>query len=207
MHHTKNLCRLIKLAAKGGEKFKQMGWQMQSFLKLGSCGLLLLSCGSATEANAAGEGTSATKTIDALTSCRTVADSQERLACYDRATDTIIAARTRKDLIVMDKAEVRETRKGLFGFSLPKVRIFGKDDDTAEADLSDVTLKITSVRDIGFGKWRFAVENGGVWETTEAHPRFKDPKVGESVLIEKGALNGYFAKIGKGHRVSAKRIQ
>ena len=37
--------------------------------------------------------------------------------------------------VVVDKAEIREARRGLFGFKLPKIRLFGGgDDDDDEAN-------------------------------------------------------------------------
>ena len=57
-----------------------------------------------------------------------VADNAERLACFDKAVGTIVAASDSDDLRIVDREEVRETRRKLFGFALPDLGIFGRRD-------------------------------------------------------------------------------
>ena len=149
--------------------------------------------------------TAATGPLAGLAQCRGVADGPERLACYDKAVDTLTAATARKDVVVMDRAEMREARHGLFGFSLPRLRIFGNSDAGDEPE-HDLVAKVASARQLGYGKWRFTLDSGAVWETTEADRSFDGPKVGQDILLQRGALGGYFAKVGKQHRVAAQRV-
>ena len=85
---------------------------------------------------------------------------------------------------------------------------FGQDVDPAEdaADEKQLSTVITNARTIGYGKWRFTVEGGAVWETVEANMRFNDPAPGRKVLIERGSLGAYFVTVEKGGRVQAKRV-
>jgi hypothetical protein len=148
------------------------------------------------------------KQVIALQECRAKADPSDRLACYDRAIDALTAAAESEELVIVERAEVRKARKGLFGFTLPRIGLLAGRDGNAEdeADAKNVEVRITASRAFGYGKWRFTVETGAVWETVEASAGFVDPLPGRTVLLEKGSLGGYFAKVGKGRRVQAKRI-
>lgn len=147
--------------------------------------------------------------VAALQACRTKADAAERLACYDKAVDVLSAATASRELVVIDKADVKTARKGLFGFSLPNISFLtGKSGDAeAEADARELQTTIVSARQWNREFWRFTVEDGAVWETTEAKRSFNDPKAGASVTIERGSLGAYYAKVGKGGRVQARRIK
>lgn len=148
------------------------------------------------------------KPVAALQQCRTMTDTTARLACYDRAVDALNAATASNEVVIVERQEVRKVRKGLFGFSLPKVGFLTGQPGNAEdkADTSEMQGVITASRSIGNGKWRFTVEEGGTWETVEANMGFSDPLPGRKVLLEAGSLGGYFAKVEKGRRVQAKRI-
>jgi hypothetical protein len=148
------------------------------------------------------------KSVAALTSCRTLADAAARLACYDRAVDALSAATASGDVVIVERTEVRKARKGLFGFTLPRIDFLSGKPGNAEdaADEKELNTVITSARALSYGKWRFTVEGGAIWETVEASLRFNDPLPGRKVLIERGSLGGYFVTVGKGGRVQAKRI-
>ncbi len=148
------------------------------------------------------------KQVTALQACRTKTDSAERLACYDKAVNVLTAATASQDVVIVERSEVRKARKGLFGFSLPRIGFLAGRDGNAEdeADVARQETKIVSSRSIGYGKWRFTVENGAVWETVEVNMGFDDPLPGRMVLLEKGSLGSYFAKVGKGRRVQTKRV-
>jgi len=143
-----------------------------------------------------------------LQRCKTVADAATRLACYDKAVAVLTAATASGDTLVVERSEVRKARKGLFGFTLPRIDFLAGRDDSPEdvADEQRLVTTVVSSRPTSYGKWRFTVEGGGIWETVEAASGFGEPKPGVAVTIEKGSLGAYFAKVGKGRRVQAKRI-
>lgn len=145
--------------------------------------------------------------LDALSKCRAESDPTARVACYDSAVDALTAARAKKDIVVLDKEDVRQTRRGLFGFALPRLPFFaGKEDDPDAEIPKELKSTVKSTRAIGYGKWRIELEDGALWETTEARTGFKDPKPGAAITIERGLMNGYFITIGDGRRVAAKRV-
>lgn len=149
------------------------------------------------------------KQVTALQQCRTESDPAKRLACYDKAVDALAAATASQEVVVVERTEVRKARKGLFGFTLPRIGFLAGRDDNAEdaADAARLETKITASREIGYGKWRFTVESGAVWETVETNMGFSDPLPGRTVLLERGALGAYYAKVTNGRRVQAKRVQ
>ena len=155
-----------------------------------------------------GPGAPPAKSFVALQACRTINDPATRLACYDRATDALTAATVKGDVVVVERTEVRKARKGLFGFALPRIGFLTGKPDNAEdtADERQLETVVTAGRSIGYGKWRFTVEGGAIWETVEATVGFRDPAPGKRVLIERGSLGGYFVTVEKGRRVQAKRV-
>lgn len=148
------------------------------------------------------------KPVVALQQCRTIADAAARVACYDKAVDALTAATASNEVMVVERQEVRKVRKGLFGFSVPKIGFLtGRDDNPEDkADAAELQTTITASRPIANGKWRFTVEGGGTWETLETNMGFTDPLPGRKVLLQAGSLGSYFAKVEKGRRVQAKRV-
>lgn len=144
----------------------------------------------------------------ALQSCRAIADSAQRLACYDNAAAALDAAAKSEEVVIVDRQEVRKARKGLFGFNLPRVGFLagraGNSEDQADEQALDDT--VASARALPYGKWRITLTSGGVWETLEADSRFTDPRPGMAVNLTKGAMGNYFFKVAKGRAVSARRI-
>jgi hypothetical protein len=167
------------------------------------CSLIILPA-----ASMAAEPAPVAKQVTALQACRVKTDSAERLACYDKAVDVLSAAAASQEVVIVERSEVRKARKGLFGFSLPRIGFLAGRDGNAEdeADVARLETKIVSSRSVGYGKWRFTVESGAVWETVEVKLGFDDPLPGRTVVLEKGSLGSYFAKVGKGRQVQAKRV-
>ncbi len=169
----------------------------------------LLALNASSYAFAAEPPTPMAKQVLALQACRAKADATDRLACYDQAVDVLSAATASQDLVVIERSEVRKARKGLFGFSLPRIGFLagreGNKED--EADAVRFEGKIISVRDIANGGWQFAVEGGAVWMTMETSFSFKTPAPDRMVVIERGALGSYSARVGNGGWVRVKRLQ
>jgi hypothetical protein len=123
--------------------------------------------------------------FQAVLDCKLIVDSTERLACYDRTVESMQTASQQKELVVADRESVREAKKGLFGLSLPNLKLFGsgKDDE----------IKVKSFQDIADGKVIFVLEDGARWKQTDGRQQFL--KTGDTVIIKKAALGSYMAKI------------
>ena len=144
--------------------------------------------------------------IQKIEDCRGIAADAARLACYDDAARGLAEATARKDIVVLDREAVKETRKGLFGFSLPHLPFFGGGTDKHGNDkeqINEIDLVIKSVTAMG-DKFRLVMDDGSTWETVEPMP-FKDPKAGQKIHIERGALGNYFMKPEGGRAVRGRR--
>lgn len=144
--------------------------------------------------------------IEALRTCRAIADVPARAACYDAATDALLSAARGRDIVVINKDEVRKTRRGLFGFALPRIPFLDGSGRGKDADAVDkLQTRIASVARAGFGKFRFTVEDGARWETVEPSSRLAPLEVGQPITLEKGLFGAYFLVAGQA-RVQARRL-
>lgn len=142
--------------------------------------------------------------IDALSKCLAIAADAERLACHDAAARRLVDANQRREVVVVDREEVKKTRRSLFGFSLPRIGLFGsKGPDTGE-EIDEVEVAITSAAPARNGYMRFTLEGGAQWTTTEPWLS-RAPKTGEKLTIKKGAMGGYFVKLSNTRAVRAMR--
>ena len=123
--------------------------------------------------------------------CRAIADPTQRLACFDQSVSALATAQTNRDLFVADKDAMREARKGLFGFNLPKLRIFG--DDDMEKDVSQIETTVAGVSS-GQRGFIFTLKDGARWAQTDG--AYMDrPKAGSTIKIKRGALGSYFGSV------------
>lgn len=146
----------------------------------------------------------------ALVTCRDIADSAARLACYDKQVSALAQAEKAGDLVVADRETMRETRRGLFGFRLPSLGIFGggEDKETApEEDITEITAELGSARQIAYGAWRLTLKDGAVWEQTDGEKLVLDPRPGDTVVIKRAALGNFKARIGKQPPVKVRRVE
>lgn len=133
----------------------------------------------------------APKIFTDVTDCRGIADNALRLACYDRTVSALATAQQAKDLYVADKETMRETRKGLFGFNLPRVKLFEND------DLGDDVKSIeTTIKSVGMGSkgYIFVLEDGARWAQTDSAYMDK-PKPGAKIRIRRAALGSFMGSI------------
>jgi hypothetical protein len=107
--------------------------------------------------------------IGAITNCRRQADDAVRLRCFDAAAAALTEASTSGKVVMIDREDVRKTRRSLFGYSLPKLPFFSGD-DSAESQQDELTAKIASAGSIGNGTYRIRLQDGALWETTEGWP-------------------------------------
>jgi hypothetical protein len=139
--------------------------------------------------------------FEAVVTCRTLASDSERLACYDRSVAALAAARDKEDIVVADRATIRETKKGLFGFTLPKLKLFG---GTEGEDVQEIEATIAGVRSAPDGQAVFTLADGARWRQTDGPDQFARP--GLKIRIKRGALGGYLASIDKGAYVRVVRL-
>lgn len=143
--------------------------------------------------------------VQALAGCRAQTDDGARLRCFDQAAAALTEAAAQGNVVVVDQQDLKQARKSLFGFSLPKLPFFGGD-QSASDEQDEITASIASAHSLRYGKWRLTLDSGAVWETTEASTSVRDPKVGNAVLIKRGPLGSYMIRIDGRRGLRAKRV-
>ena len=108
--------------------------------------------------------------------------------------------------MLLDKQEVRKTKRSLFGFTLPRLPFFDgrKEDEKEEAEFQQIETPIKTVQSIGYGRYRFTIDDGAVWQTTEEGNAF--PKPGQKVIIKKGLMGSYFIRFENSRAVKGMRV-
>jgi hypothetical protein len=143
-----------------------------------------------------------------VASCRTIADSAVRLACYDKAVAALDTAVAANDVYMVDKAQVRESRKSLFGLSLPKLGIFGGGNDGEKSDANEISELESTIQGVsgGSGSWLISIVEGSTWQQMDGVTLGLSPKIGMKVSIKRGALGSYKMSVKGQPAIKVKRI-
>jgi hypothetical protein len=140
--------------------------------------------------------------VQALLGCRTIADSAQRLACYDRESTAVAQAISKRDLVVVDQERAREAKRSLFGFSVPNFStLLG-----GGGDLNQIQGSVTGVSQNADGGWTVKLDDGSVWTQTDDTPVALPPGRGDKAIVSRGTLGSYFLKLGGQPGFKVKRI-
>lgn len=144
--------------------------------------------------------------VEDVTKCRAITDANARLACFDSAVAALQEARDKREIVVVTRESVRDTRRRLFGISLPKIRLFGGDDDEEEREeIKEITAKIDRAWRSGYDRWTIKLEDGSTWQTLENFPS-AEPKTGDSITIRRAALGSFMGSVNGLRSARIKRI-
>jgi len=151
-------------------------------------------------------GPDGSQLVRAVQNCQSVKDNAARLACYDRAAGALVSATTRGEVAIVDRNQVRQVRRSLFGFSVPRLPFFsGSTNREADEEPKLILSTLGSFRPIGNGFFRFTLaEPESTWESTEASSVY-EPRSGSKVTIKRGVMSSYFAEID-GRWVRVRRV-
>jgi hypothetical protein len=140
--------------------------------------------------------------IKELYACRDIADAAARLACFDREVGELSAADQAREIVFTDKETAKKTRRGLFGFSFPKLGgIFGGDED----EINEIDTVIRSVSMDRSGKYTLVMEDDAVWTQIDTTKLPRQPKPGQKIHIKTATMGSYFATIEGGRAIRLKR--
>lgn len=140
--------------------------------------------------------------FQAVINCKTIADPAERLACYDRSVGALSTAAEAKDVLVVDRETARKTKRGLFGLALPRIKLFGDNDDEEIEQIDSTIASTYAAKD---GSSVFVLPDGARWKQTDG--RFTYPKVGQPIVIRRGSLGSFFARVNGQTGVRVVRLQ
>ena len=144
--------------------------------------------------------------------CRSIADGAARLACFDAGVARLDQARTNGDVAIVDREEVRRTRRGLFGFNLPNLAIFGghNGNDPRKAamdgELKEISGRTRAVAQNGYSGLIITLEDGARWEQTDSVALGRSPKPGDTVTIKRAAMGSFKMNFAVGPSFRVRRI-
>ncbi len=133
--------------------------------------------------------------FDAVTKCRSISDNVARLECFDRSVGALDDAAAKNDVVVVDREQVRKTKRTLFGLSLPSFDLFASQEDKAE-ELSQITGTVGSAERDGQGRLIVTLADGAHWHQTDDSAVGRTPRAGDTVTIKRAAFNSYMMRVG-----------
>ncbi|ABF51894.1 hypothetical protein [Sphingopyxis alaskensis] len=140
--------------------------------------------------------------IRELYACRDIGDAAQRLACFDREVGELAAADAAREITFTDRETARKARRGLFGFSFPKLGgIFGGDED----EIKEIETTIRAVSMNRSGLYTLIMEDDAVWTQIDTTRLPRQPKPGQKVKIKTATMGSYFATIDGGRTIRMKR--
>lgn len=144
--------------------------------------------------------------LEGLTKCRSVAGDSERAACYDGSVSALLGAVEAGDVRLVDREEVRKSRRQLFGTGAPEIDILKGNGKDAEEDRDLLETTITSAVKTGQLSWRFTTAEGAVWEINNPPRKIAPIMPGDKVVFKKASLGFYFIRINGQMGVKGKRV-
>jgi hypothetical protein len=139
--------------------------------------------------------------VQGLLACRAIADSAQRLACYDRASGAVAQAIEKHDLVVLDRERATAAKRSVFGFSTP-----GFAGLLGGGELSQIEGTVAGARQNADGGWTIQLADGSIWSQTDDTPVALEPRKGDKVTVKRGALGSYYVKLGSQPGFKARRI-
>lgn len=137
---------------------------------------------------ALGQAPSAEDQLDAVQRCRTIADLEQRVACYDRASAPGAQAAP------VPPPPPPPSPEEQFGRSPERARP-APPPPPPEArvvqELDRIEAKIVTLRSDALGRLSFVLDNGQTWRMTESEGVLDLPSRGDTVTIRRGAVGGY----------------
>jgi len=145
--------------------------------------------------------------FEALVRCRAIVEDAARLQCFDTASAALQAAAERREVVVVDRQQVRESRRRLFGLALPRLPIFGGGDDGREDEdeVTSIESTVASASQDSLGHWMVRLADGSLWVQTDNHQLALRPRNGQPVVVNKAALGSYMMRVNNQPGVRVRR--
>lgn len=133
--------------------------------------------------------------LSRVINCRAIQPAEERLACYDREVAAFDTAESTNQVVVMDRQQVRRTRRTLFGLVLPDLGVFGDNNADPEEAVAQIEATIQSASQNALGKWVITLEDGARWLQSDSRNLARNPRGGMTIRIRRAAMGSYLANI------------
>jgi hypothetical protein len=146
-----------------------------------------------------------------LMQCRTITEATARLQCFDAAAAALQTATERREVVMVDRTQVREGRRRLFGLALPRLPIFGGGDDDANDNDGDrvdhVEGVIASAQRNANNRWIIRLRDGAVWTQIDGYDLGNPPRSGMPVLINRALMGSYMMRVAGQPGIRVRRQQ
>lgn len=176
---------------------------MNNFRYLAAIAVLTFA-GSAAARDVRAEDVKPPEVFTRLIDCRALSDPAARLACFDERAAQLQVAQEKHDIVVIDRAAMQDAKKGLFGLSLPKIKLFGSG---GENDVSQLDGTIETVGQYDYGRWRLTLSDGSVWDQIDTEVFPIDPRKGNKIVIKRASMGGFKAVVNGQPPVRVRRIK
>ena len=138
--------------------------------------------------------------------CRTIQSPAERLACFDREVAAMQAAEASRELVVVDRQQLRRTRRSLFGLTLPSLGLFADDNDDPEI-VNEITGTVRTVSQNAYRRYTFTLEDGQRWAQIDGTDLGIEPRRGDPIRIRRAAMGSYLANVRGQIAMRVRRLQ
>ena len=143
--------------------------------------------------------------LERLAACRGVADGAARLACYDTAAAALDEAERTGQVVVLDRAQVEETRRGLFGFEMPSLDIFNRGGEQTDApEIDNVSYVVRTASEARDDQWVFTMEDGSVWRQIDGR-MWGRPRAGQTAVVRRASLGSFLMNVGDAPAIRVRR--
>ena len=142
--------------------------------------------------------------FEALVRCRAIAEDQARLRCFDQAAANLQQAAEKRELVVVDRKQIEETKRSLFGLDIPDLNPFGGGGGDGE-EVKSIEGVVANATTDNNGRWIVRLEDGSTWAQTDYSMLAVAPKKGHKVKITRAALGSYMMRVNGQPGVRAKR--
>ena len=144
--------------------------------------------------------------FQAMVRCRAIAEDAARLRCFDEASAALEQAAQRRDIVVVDRGQVRESRRRLFGLALPRLPIFGGgDNDRDDEEITQLDGVVASASQDGLGHWNVRLRDGSFWVQVDNNLLALRPAPGHPVTVVRGALGSYMMRVNRQPGIRVRR--
>lgn len=166
-------------------------------MKLYHVPLAIAACGLAAAAFAAPQARQQRRpeALEAVLRCRAITDEKARLACFDTAVAGFETAIANREVVAVDRQQIREQNRSLFGLDLPNLNPFGRGGVDDETELQSLEGVVASAFQDSDGRWVLTLQEGGTWRQISDVMLGRNPKRGSKVLIRKAAMGSYMLRV------------
>ena len=180
-------------------------------LGIAAVGSLVLACALAPPAGAQSNDDAKPSVLAQLIACRSIADTAARLACFDTQSAALDQAERRRDVVVVDRSQIRKARRTLFGLELPDFSLFGdgrtnEKGAPEEEGVSRIESTLAQASPGPTGRWTLILQGGARWLQVDTRNLARLPRPGMPIVIRRAAMGSFLASIDKQIAIRVRRV-